>query len=324
MSGQVLHFDPATGKIAQFVGRSKNLDANGKHVKDVSVGGIDIRQVMKNSKQKTSEHAEKEAQLKQVAASDAGLALLDGVPALYAALEGLEDEPGTAKLLEPFGSVALILQLTTKQFRGFRGADKVLGSDKAKELSSACKHANDCVLRGKSFTIHSFGLFDPLSKQTDAPAPKSGEGEESQGPPQVIHLPRSEISRELVESLTGVPLARRVNALSKDGNGRCDTMTGQYFGACGLGTVTPGNFWTPECFGHDYCVCAYSHLDCVNEIPSGCGVAQGITCHTLWGAAASWFDAIWDMIGDWWSDFWEWVDSWFEDDDCPPGVVCQY
>lgn len=102
-SGQVLHFDPAQGKVVELVGRSKNTDEKGKRVRDVSVGGIDIRNAMTSIKEKLSQASEKEQQLKQFATSDAGIALLDGVVALYAALDGENKDASTAKLLAPFG-----------------------------------------------------------------------------------------------------------------------------------------------------------------------------------------------------------------------------
>ena len=163
-SGQVLHFDPAQGKVVELVGRSKNTDEKGKRVRDVNVGGIDIRNAMTSIKEKSSKASEKEQQLKQFATSDAGIALLDGVVALYAALDGANDDASTAKLLAPFGSVVLMLQLTSKQYRGFVHADKVLDASKVAALKAACGNDKSCAMRGSNFIVHSAGLFDPLSK----------------------------------------------------------------------------------------------------------------------------------------------------------------
>lgn len=325
-SGQVLHFDPAAGKIVQLVGRSKSVDQYGKRVNDVSVGGTDIRDFMKSSKQKANGHAEKELRLDHFVKSEAGSALLDGIPALYAALEGLEDEPTTTKLLEPFGSVALALQLSSKQFRGLKGADQILGTAKATELSQACGADSDCALRGKSFTVHKQGLFDPLSKHFGTSARKSTSSFDRLSLRQAIAARHAELSPVLGETLGESPLTPPLaQARLKNGNGTCDDMQLPDFGACGLGSWAPGDFRTPQCFGHDYCVCSYGHTACMNDVPEGCGAAQYVTCYNLWDAAGSWFVQVWDMIGEWWSDFIEWIESWFEndDDDCPPGTICQ-
>lgn len=162
--GQVLHFDPVQDKIVELVGRSKNTDDKGKRVRDVNVGGIDIRSSMKSIREKAANASEKEQQLKQFATSEDGIALLDGVVALYAALDGTNEEASAPKLLEPFGSVVLMLQLTSKQFTGFQHADKVLNTSKVAAMREACGNDNSCAMRGSNFTVHKAGLFDPLSK----------------------------------------------------------------------------------------------------------------------------------------------------------------
>lgn len=137
-------------------------------------------------------------------------------------------------------------------------------------------------------------------------------------------FPQTTISKELTQILIGNVTSNIAGVQRKDGNGTCDNPSGQYFGGCGPGTATPGNIWTIECHGHDYCVCAYSHLDCMHGVPVNCGVTQNVQCYSFWQAAESWFNDIWDMIGDWWTEFVEWVSSWFEQPPtCPPNVRCQ-
>ena len=94
------------------------------------------------------------------------------MPALYAGLEGLEPTPEVADLLAPFGAIAMALQVGTKQFRGFKHADKIVGNARAKAMSDACSGVDDCVLRGKRFLVHRSGLFDVLSKHKGASADK--------------------------------------------------------------------------------------------------------------------------------------------------------
>ena len=66
----------------------------------------------------------------------------------------------------------MALQVGTKQFRGFKHADKIVGNARAKAISDACSGVDDCVLRGKRFLVHRSGLFDVLSKHKGASADK--------------------------------------------------------------------------------------------------------------------------------------------------------
>ena len=162
---QALHVNPTTGKVEGIINRSKDVGDDGKPLRDVTIDGVNMRAFIKNSVQKTNGHAEKESRLKHFLADDTGDAFLEGLPALYAALEGMESEAELASLAAPFGAVAMVLQLGTKEFRGFKHVDKVLGANKAQAMRNACDPADDCVARGKHFVIHRSGLFDVLGKQ---------------------------------------------------------------------------------------------------------------------------------------------------------------
>jgi hypothetical protein len=329
VSGQVLHYDKNVNKIAQIIGRSKNVGADGKRIRDVSVNGIDLRDVTKrNRKLKLAERDAAYHRLKEFAHGEVGTAFIDAVPVLYAVLESIDPSEDAAKLLAPFGSTVLLLQLSSERFPDVGSISKILGDERSALQRQTCGYDQSCAMRGNRFTLHRHGLFDPISKNF---------GGASIGKKSNIERPflLGEASEQTLLQ------AGRISSISQlwrstiqhksgdtDGNGQCSniTMNGQYFGGCGPSTLTPGNIWTIQCRGHDYCVCAYSHLDCVNEVPLGCGVAQGVTCYSLWAAAESWFGEIWDMIGDWWTDFWEWVEGWFEDEEqntCPPGIICQ-
>ena len=96
----------------------------------------------------------------------------------------------------------------------------------------------------------------------------------------------------------------------KNGDGRCSQATRNlsYFGLCGPGEFTPGNVATAECYGHDYCVCAYGHSSCAFDVPQDCGVEESVTCYSLLEAAGSFFE-------DLWATFWSWFNSESDDDD---------
>ena len=71
--------------------------------------------------------------------SDAGIAFAEAVPALYAALEPLEDDTQLAALQAPFGAVLTALQLMTGTNSGFAHAEAILGASRAKALRDACR-----------------------------------------------------------------------------------------------------------------------------------------------------------------------------------------
>ncbi len=126
LATQIIHLEPASGKVIQLFGKSRRLDENGQPVRDIEIAGVDIRAFMKRGQPKTDEHAQKELQLNQFASSDTGRALIDGVPTLYALLETLDSEAELVRLIEPFGAVAMALQLTTSQYPSSRNADTAI------------------------------------------------------------------------------------------------------------------------------------------------------------------------------------------------------
>ncbi|HRC54443.1 MAG TPA: hypothetical protein PKU97_00910 [Kofleriaceae bacterium] len=260
---QTIHRDEATKKIAQLMGRSRQLDENGLPARDIEVGGVGMRALIKSKMGKAPDAIQATARLETFATGPAGLAMLDGIPAMYAALDSAAVPPEVASLLDPFGAVAMAIQLGAQQYRGFRGADSILGPQAATSLRSACDSTKECTFKGKSFTIHASGLFDALSD-------------------------------------------KRGSNSTRDGDGTCSSMGSECFGLCGPGCVTPGDIAATECYGHDYCVCAYGHGDCLIQPPDGCGGAQGVDCYSLWEAVGGWLGGLWDA-------FWDWVGEYFED-----------
>lgn len=310
---QIIHLDPVSGKIIQLIGKSRRSDENGQPIKDVEIAGVDIRSFMKRGQPKTDEHAQKESQLKQFATGDTGRALIDGVPALYALLETLEVEPSVSQLIEPFGAVAMALQLTTGEYPNFKNTDMAMGSARAFRLRASCNNYDVCLMRGKAFIVHRSGLFDILSKRrADHISNNEQVGRSAAQEAQLKSLLPP--SLDLNVALPFANLTRR-----KDGNGVCDapTRAGACFGLCGPGCINPGNISAPECYGHDYCVCAFGHGACLVTVPDGCGITQGQDCSSLWDAVGAYFGGLWDA-------FMDWIQSWFDDyEPCESGVLCQ-
>ena len=319
---KIMHRDPTTGKVVPIVGRSSQHDASGKGVEDIEVAGVDLRAFLKNSARKSDGHAEKEQQLKQFLATETGQTLLDAMPALYAGLEGLEPTPEVGDLLAPFGAIAMALQVGTKQFRGFKHADKIVGNARAQAMRDGCLGVDDCVLRGKHFIVHRSGLFDVLSKHTAGSTRKRAQADPVSVPSsglrqfqrpvdiveQIQQFRRPTGIVELIQQLAQTQQASGNQDRRKNGDGHCSQATRDlsYFGLCGPGEFTPGSVATTECYGHDYCVCAYGHSSCVFDVPPDCGVEDSVWCYSLFEAAASYFE-------DLWTTFWSWF--WAESDD---------
>lgn len=315
IAATIRHRDPTTNKLVPLIVPSKQLDASGKGVEDLEIAGVDLRAFLKSSRLKGNGHAEKEQQLKQFLATETGQTLLDAMPALYAGLEGLEPTPEVADLLAPFGAIAMALQVGTKQFRCFKHADKIVGNARAQAMRDGCLGVDDCVLRGKHFIVHRSGLFDVLSKhkgvsvgkrtQTDPPLTPST-GLALFKPPVEIVERLQQFRRptgivELIQQLAQTQQGLGNQDRQKDLDGRCrpETMNLSFFGLCGPGDFTPGNVATAECYGHDYCACAYGHSACLYSVPDGCGLEQSVTCYSLLEAAAS-------FLEDLWTTFWAW------------------
>ena len=115
---------------------------------------------------------------------------------------------------------------------------------------------------------------------------------------------------ELIRKLAQTQQASGNQDRQKNGDGHCSQATRDlsYFGLCGPGEFTPGNVATTECYGHDYCVCAYGHSSCTFNVPQDCGEEDSVWCYSLYEAAASYF-------GDLWATFWNWFNAELEDEE---------
>ena len=307
---QILHYDPVTGRLEHVVGRSQRLDEQQKAVKDVSVAGVDMGAFLRSGRTKSNGFAEKQQELKTFAVSDAGRALLEGVPALLAALEFQDIEPEVKKLIGPLGLVGMGLQMATGEFQGSRSIDKVLAPNQASALRQNCVGQADCTFRGNGFTITPSGFLDLLTKR---PEVKTGIAS-------IMNLAKStvtsELGRRMALSFGGSALRPKL----MDGDGTCSLETRQqpWFGFCGYGSMVLFGVTTPECEGHDLCVCAWGHGACLVDVAAHCTNAPTDACFSLWDATASFFESIWN-------NFWDWVISWFDDpppEPCPPGEYC--
>ncbi len=262
---QVAHRNPVTGEIELLMGRTKQLNPRtGKRAKIFEVAGMDFMSQLDHARRK--KNSVDERTMKEFADGDAGQAFAEAMPALYAALEPFETDSKLVELQAPFGGVLTALQLTTGTIAGFAHAEGTLGKDRSNSLRGNCR--SECQYRGRHFTIQNSGLFDVLGKSSEVLGKKSLERGSD-----VLQTPRS-----LLQTLKDV---------RKNGNGICE-IRGGCFGGCGPGCATPGNIYTPECYGHDMCVCKWGDAACAVTIPSG----DCSDCNTLIDAIGSYLAAI--------------------------------
>lgn len=85
---------------------------------------------------------------------------------------------------------------------------------------------------------------------------------------------------------------------------------------CGSECTTPGGIASPECKGHDMCVCQFGHFACLTEVPPNCGGGTtGITCVALGAAAISWFQGIGNILSNLIFDFFDYLSDFLDPDD---------
>ncbi len=172
---EVAHRNAATGAVELLMGRTKQLDpTTGKRAKIYEVAGVDFMSHLDDARRK-KKPADERGSMHQFAESDAGQAFAEAVPALYVALESLEDDSKLAALQAPFGGVLTALQVTTGVYSGFAHSDAILGVARTNSLRNACR--GECQYRGRHFTIQNSGLFDVLSKSSAVLGKKSLERE---------------------------------------------------------------------------------------------------------------------------------------------------
>ena len=241
VSPEVIHLNPASGKIEVLMGRSKQLDAEtGARAKVYEVVGVDFQSFLADGVLRRKGPSNERDEVRQFMDGNAGEAFSEAIPALYAALESLEDDPKLAKLQSPLGAILTVLQLSTGVQRGFAFADAVLGSAHASALRENCSD-RQCQYQGSHFTVRDTGLFDAMSKSKAVTAKKS------------LQCAIKSARRSAIQTIIDT---------RKNGDGNC-TDPGGCFGGCGPDCFTPGDIYTPQCLGHDTCVCKYGYTACV-------------------------------------------------------------
>ena len=250
VNAEVAHLDQKSNRVEIVMGSSKRINpGTGQRSTAYDVAGVPILSHLREVSSNSYTNHQSADTLSQFVRSDVGQAVAEAIPALYVALESLEDDAGKlAQLQAPFGGLLTALQLSTTVFTGFEQSDAILGRALANSLRNACQ-LGECQYRGRHFTVQSNGLFDVLSKSRTSTGNKVTQ----------LNVPAAQRS-----------LSQKSVDRQKEGDGTCVDRTSNDFGYCGLGTTHPGNIQTPQCYAHDLCVCKYDTWSCLVNTPAPC------------------------------------------------------
>jgi hypothetical protein len=269
---QIFAIDRLRHSARPLIGRPTG---NESKTPEVSVGGVNLFSALKEKRDRNAT----DVQFQSFVAYGDGMAVMQAIPILYANFEDDAED-----LLAPFGVIAMGIQLVSGVYTGFVSLDDDVVSPSIRQnMLSACFGQKDCFVKGRTFTVRPSGIFDVVSKSTNRLA-KSAEKD--------LRLP----PRRPVSAYLSILTAPSVTPRAKNGNGTCDDP-GPCFGYCGPACDNPGQIWTPACFHHDYCVCAYGHDQCVISVPEGC-----LDCATLIEAVLSYGGSLLEWFLSWFSD----------------------
>jgi hypothetical protein len=260
---RVSHYNPATRKIEVLV---ETKWINGKN--KLLVAGTDLMEVIAFGRKNKRFNAPHLKKLKAFMRSDEGVATIDGIAAIYLALETNASTPEVEKFKVPLGGIRTALELITSQYNGIDHLDQLVPADKIKSLQDNCAVSGKCSISNKMFSLHKSGFFDVLSSVKKPQTSYKGAAPSCLKP----------------SSLAGSQFMAPA--------GDCGDPK-ECCGRCGIGCDGPlGQVRTDECLGHDLCVDGYSHLECMFTTPENCPAP----CNSLLDAIGSFFCAIFPKI----------------------------
>lgn len=230
----------------------------------VVVGDVDLLTLL-DPETRDSRQADKDRRaLRRYLSRRDGEALVELVPALYAALEEQIEEGNRqyAALRRPLGVMRMLLDLASAQKSGFPNHASLLGSQRSSNARSDCR--GRCALRGRSYVIHNDGLFDIIADGA-AVAGKSA-------------LPQSSSDGQCAGNAGAFPLGRAKDYVDDYFNNlppeEQDRMRRECWGDCGAGCSW--GFTIESCRQHDYCVARNGHMACSHDAPDGDSLMEAI------------------------------------------------
>lgn len=231
VNARMLFHDPQTGHVHPAMTLALVGEGREKEVA-IFAGGVDVLDALHALKNDTGARIAQRQALTEFMISETGQAALEAIPVLYALLEPMDlHDPDLARMKAPFGAMRMAMELAAGTYAGLPAATEVFTEHRLSEMQAACPE-HLCQLRTLQFTIHANGLFDVLTDMDAAIACLSEEA----------------------DSIGFQPM-----------------YDNDCFGCCGPGCWGCTGISNAECFGHDQCVCQYSHLQCIFGSPSGCG-----------------------------------------------------
>lgn len=227
----------------------------------VQVGGVDLLTLLDPETSTTRASDKARRDLRRYLSSRQGEALVELIPALYVALEDLPGEhDGDMELLRrPLGVLRMLVDLASNQYAGFPNAQALQGARRAAAARDRCQ--GRCETRGRTFVVHSNGLFDIFSPEVRESKAISVADKLSSCA--AANLPAGVRSKnEIDDYYNNLPEheRRRLN----------DECWGDCGPGCGWG------FTTSSCRAHDFCVANHGHWACSHQAPQGDSLGTAI------------------------------------------------
>lgn len=222
----------------------------------IVVAGVDLLGMIDPETRESREAEADRRALRRYLNRPQGEALIELVPAIYAALE--EQTPSADHRLEavrrPLGVMRTLLDLAAKQHGGFPNRQAILGASVAARMQANCR--GQCEVRGRSFLLHNNGLFDIVSnvRGEKSKAASSFDGLAGDGPAQ--QSPTGSRAKDFIDDYFNDLPEEEKDRLRRECWGDCGP-------SCSFG------FTMDSCREHDYCVQLNGHWACSHDAPDG-------------------------------------------------------
>lgn len=255
------HFNQASKKIEPLV-ESKIIDGKNK----IFVAGTDLMKIINDGRKNKLLAETPLKNLKRFMRSEEGVATIDGIAAIYLALESSQVSPEVEKFKIPLGAIRTALELVTGQYNGIDHLSLLVTADKIKKLQSNCSTASKCTISNKLFSLHSSGFFDVLSSRK--------------------LLKKSNVTLNSSCAKQNIINSKITSAIVTTNSADSECRPEDCCGLCGIECTAPLGIvvWTQECAGHDICVGRYGHSSCLFDVPEDC-----VGCNSLLDALGSFF-----------------------------------
>lgn len=255
---RISHYN-STQKVVEALVEVKNLNGQPK----LMVAGVDFLELIKPSSNKRPPTNKDIVNLKRFMKSTEGQATMEGVAALFLALD--PQDKNAVQLRIPLGLLRSTLELVTGQYQGIDQLEQLVTSTKLAQLKKNCGSVQKCQIAHEQFTVRESGFFDVLSKKRSKTSSKD-------------KLASSVASCSASMSFSSSAMMMGAPAENENCGGECGRECYGLFGT---------HYYTLECRAHDKCVEKYGDGECFFSSPDEC-----TDCGSFFGAAWSWFKCL--------------------------------